>query len=112
MLTQALQEIIEKNLQRIYKQTPLNDILYVLHSQHVLSEGEVDTLNEYKSKQRQNFEFIKILRSRDDEDFEKFCYALSNHDTKAVKDFGNELLKKIQNPSNLDDDGTYSRSYF
>lgn len=47
-------------------------------------------------KQKQNYEFIKILRSREDRDFCKFCEALIDHDAEAVQNLGKILKSKLQ----------------
>lgn len=96
MLPQALLDLIEENLKQLYDEITLSDIIYRLHACKVLSEGEVDFLNECKGKQKKNYEFIRILKTREERDFKEFCDALIDHDAEAIQNLGKKLKSNLQ----------------
>ena len=103
MVNEVLQKAIDDNLLEIFENTPLDEILHELYANGVLSEGEVDILRKVSRKVWQISEFIKILRTKADKDYEKFYKALIQHHDPAAISLG----KKLRTYCNADEAGIY-----
>ena len=61
---------------------------------------ESDDLQKLSQDKALNSEFIRILTTRSDEDFEKFCQLLRKSDSNTSKALGNDLQKATKTGNN------------
>lgn len=93
-LTQDILEIIEQNYATINSDIPFKDILIDLRCAHILSDDEVEELQQCRNNKTTGFEFIRILKSRNDKDFFNFCQILQDSQIANVQNLGFELEKE------------------
>ena len=91
VLSKYIQQIIDQNRQVILSDVPFKDILIRLHGVHVLSDVEVERLQQCDNHESAGFKFLKILKSRNNTDFIKFCDLLINSQIENVRKLGLEL---------------------
>ena len=90
-LSDKVNDIIEGNYKAIISDVPFKNILLDLRIECILTDDEVTQLNLCKDPKYAGFEFVKILRSRSDEDFFKFCGILKSSTIKHVQSLGRIL---------------------
>ena len=106
-LSRYIDEIIQQYYATIVCDVPFDDILIDLRSAHILSNDEVNRLQQGQNHQDVGFEFLEILKSKNDQDFFRFCNILEDNEIAKVQSLGLNLViaanKKIQ---------LHSKSYY
>ena len=88
VLSNKIQQIIKQNLKDILSDVPFKDILISLYGVRILGEKEVDKLQQCNNHESAGYNFLKILNSRNDTDFLKFCDILINNHVDHIKKIG------------------------
>lgn len=63
----------------------------------IITYDESDDLNQMQQNRTLNSEFIRILMTRTDQDFEKFNQLLIESDSTAVRELGKDLQEAVRN---------------
>ncbi|EDV19574.1 uncharacterized protein TRIADDRAFT_61940 [Trichoplax adhaerens] len=92
VLSKKIENVIDKEYQLIINDIPLADYLYDLRSIGLISDDEVIKLrDDCKNNKERVFEFLKILKSRSDENFFQFCCILKESQVRHIQDIGKAL---------------------
>ena len=110
-LSDNIVTITEENYEAITCNIPFKDILIKLRAKHILTDDEVNQLDRCKDHQHAGFEFLKILRSRSDEDFFKFCDVLKSSTINSIQNLG-RILENSANDKGQAQGKSYSCATF
>lgn len=95
-VSDGIDDIIEQNYAAIISDIPFKDILIVSRGAHILTDKEVDRLYKCDCHEQAGCEYLKILKSRSDSDFFKFCDILKSSEVANVQNLG-LILEKAAN---------------
>lgn len=90
-LSKYIIDIIELNHAIIVSDIPFKDLLVDFRSAHILTSTEVKQLQKYDDHKTAGFEFLEILKSRDDKKFFAFCEILKSSYIDSIKIVGQNL---------------------
>ena len=90
-LSNNIENILDQNYKAIVNDVPFLDILVDLRIESVLSDAEVTQLRQCGDNRYAGFEFVKILKSRSDAEFFKFCKVLKDTTIENVQCLGRTL---------------------
>ncbi|EDV19576.1 uncharacterized protein TRIADDRAFT_61942 [Trichoplax adhaerens] len=98
VLSKHIIDVIEQEYPIIIGDIPLLDILYNLRSKGIISDEEVDILKvrDLNNKAR-IYEFLKILKTRRDDDFYEFCSLLKESPVRHISEIGQKLEIQVKN---------------
>ncbi|EDV18923.1 uncharacterized protein TRIADDRAFT_62617 [Trichoplax adhaerens] len=92
VLSKYITDIIDKEYPQILSDVPLVDIVFDLRSIGLISDDEVDKLKDgCQSNKERIFHFIKILKSRSDDNYFQFCCILKDSQVTHIQDLGRKL---------------------
>ncbi|RDD35823.1 hypothetical protein TrispH2_012096 [Trichoplax sp. H2] len=92
VLSKYITNVIDKEYPQILSDVPLVDIVFDLRSIGLISDDEVDKLKDgCQSKKERIFHFIKILKSRSDDNYFQFCCILKDSQVTHIKNLGRKL---------------------
>ena len=90
-LSGYIKDTIEENNETIITAIPFQNILMRLRSAHILSSDEAKKLRQYNNNEEAGFEFIEILKSKDDKYYFQFCKILKESQIENVQNVGHFL---------------------
>ena len=97
MLSKEVKEVLDKNLEIILHDTPSIEILKELHVKRVISRKQVENLEKIDEDDDRNFKLVKILETRSDQDFVKFCKILQQYEATTIATMGRDLEQQVLN---------------
>ncbi|EDV20298.1 uncharacterized protein TRIADDRAFT_61232 [Trichoplax adhaerens] len=105
VLSQYITDVINKNRRIISNDVPLLDLIYDLNSEMIISDDELVKLRDKCDNNKQRaFEFIQLLKSRNDENFFQFCSILKEAQVQHVQNIGQKLENEAKATKICDDE--------
>lgn len=100
-LSKHINDVIENNRESLIKDVSIKHLLYDLRIQKILTDDNVEELENIKVQKKLNDTFIRILLTRQDEDFYKFCKLLQRNQATAIQNIGHKLEQEAHKGNNL-----------
>ncbi|EDV19580.1 uncharacterized protein TRIADDRAFT_61948 [Trichoplax adhaerens] len=95
VLSNHIIKVIEAEYSLIISDIQLVNFIYDLRSIRLLCDEEVETLKDHCLNNKERvFQFIKILKTRSDDDFFRFCSVLKDNQVRNVQNLGRKLEKE------------------
>ncbi|RDD41618.1 Apoptotic protease-activating factor 1 [Trichoplax sp. H2] len=95
VLSNHIIKVIETEYSLIISDIQLVNFIYDLRSIRLLCDEEVETLKDHCLTNKERiFQFIKILKTRSDDDFFRFCSVLKDNQVRNVQNLGRKLEKE------------------
>ncbi|RDD35947.1 hypothetical protein TrispH2_012117 [Trichoplax sp. H2] len=92
VLSKYITDIIDKEYPQILSDVPLVDIVFDLRSIGLISDDEVEKLKDgCQSNKERIFHFIKILKSRSNDNYFQFCCILKDSQVTNIQNLGRKL---------------------
>ena len=95
-ISKYIEDVIDKYENEILHNIPIKDLMYDFEADKILNEYDIEKLENIPEKEKLNYKFLEILRSREDDDFYKFCKILQKNRATAIKNFGSKLEKQAR----------------